>query len=47
MNHMQRHHGIATRYLSLFWLPGNRELQQWAPTAVEPVGDGDENPPAR
>lgn len=31
MNHMLRHHEIASRYLGLFWLPGNRELQQWSP----------------
>lgn len=43
MNHMLGHHDIASRYLGLFGLHGNRELQQWAPPDVEvPANDREE-----
>ena len=28
MQHMLRHHEIASDFLSRFWLPGSRELEQ-------------------
>jgi len=34
MQHMRRHHAIATDFLSRFWLPGSREVNRVVPFTV-------------